>query len=61
MKEAICCSCCAPISGIKMEIYIECKEVHKLEDNDIFEILDVTKECCKLKFLTVAHYIKYLK
>jgi DNA-directed RNA polymerase subunit N (RpoN/RPB10) len=57
--EAIRCSCNNTIAA-KYYIFTYLKDELKIEINKIFEILNITKDCCKLKFLTVARHIDYV-
>ena len=57
--EAIRCSCNNSIAA-KFELYNYLHDILKIEINEIFNILNITKECCKLKFLTVAKYTDYI-
>jgi DNA-directed RNA polymerase subunit N (RpoN/RPB10) len=59
MLEAIRCSCNNCIAS-KFALFLYLKNDLNIEINDIFDILNITKECCKLKFLTVAQYNDYI-
>ncbi len=57
--EAIRCSCNNTIAA-KYKLYLYLKNELKIKEKLILEILNITKECCKLKFLTVSRYEDYI-
>ena len=59
MLEAIRCSCNSHIAS-KYMLFIELKNKKKLSNDEILKLLNVNKECCKLKFITPALYSNYL-
>lgn len=59
MLEVIRCSCNSLIAT-KYSLFKYLKDEKKLKNKEILELLNVTKECCKLKFICVAQYDDYL-
>lgn len=57
--EAIRCSCNKAIAS-QYHLFLFLKNEMKIDINEIFIILNINKDCCKLKFLTVARYIDYI-
>lgn len=57
--EPVRCSCNNTIAA-KYSIFMFLHNELKIEINEIFNILNITKDCCKLKFLTVAKYVNYI-
>lgn len=57
--DAVRCTCNANVSN-KYDLFLQLKKETKLSVNEIFEILNITKTCCKLKFITVAKFTDYL-
>jgi len=59
MKEPIKCSCSKSIGDIYLLI-IDIKSKMQIENKELFKMLNITKECCKLKLLTNANYVDYM-
>ena len=57
--EAIRCSCNKTVAS-QYYLFLFLKDEMKIDISNIFIILNIDKDCCKLKFLTVARYIDYI-
>ena len=57
MLEMIRCSCNKSIA-IYYEQFLVLKEIFGVKI--AFEILEINKDCCKIRFLTPAHFKDYL-
>jgi DNA-directed RNA polymerase subunit N (RpoN/RPB10) len=57
MLEMIRCSCNKPVA-IYYEQFLLLKEIYGV--NLALEILEINKKCCKIRFLTPAHFKDYL-
>lgn len=54
--ESVRCSCNVPIN---YELYDKILKTTNLTPKEILEILEVDKDCCKLKYLTCAKISNY--
>jgi hypothetical protein len=59
MLESIKCTCSKSLGDVYLLI-IEIKKIMNIENKELFQVLNVTKECCKLKILTCANYADYM-
>jgi hypothetical protein len=59
MLETIKCTCSKSLGDIYLLI-LEIKKVMNIENKELFQMLNITKDCCKLKILTCANYADYM-
>jgi DNA-directed RNA polymerase subunit N (RpoN/RPB10) len=60
MLESIKCSCNKSIGDLYI-IGLELKKKNETLDNrELFKILSIDKECCKIKFLTTCNNSDYM-
>ena len=59
MLENIRCTCSKSLGDIYL-IILEIKAKTQIDNLELFKMLNITKECCKLKLLTGANYADYM-
>jgi hypothetical protein len=59
MLENIKCSCSKPLGDIYLLI-LEIKSSIQIDNKELFKLLNIKKDCCKLKLLTCSNYVDYM-
>ena len=59
MLESIRCTCCKSLGDVYLLI-LEIKTKVQIDNYELFKMLNITKECCKLKLLTGVNYADYM-
>jgi len=59
MLENIRCTCSKSLGDIYLLI-LEIKSKVDIDNKELFKMLNITKDCCKLKLITCANYADYM-
>ena len=59
MLENIKCTCSKALGDVYL-LTLEIRKAINIENKELFQMLNITKECCKLKILTCANYTDYM-